>query len=472
MNLGMRWDLFTQPTERFDSMSNYNPANDTLTRAGESAPNGRDLVNSDRNNFGPSAGFAWAGFKNDKTVVVRGGYAIKYSVDTPGIPGILQANPPSGAGYNCSLQNYGTANCPQLPANFSLDTGIPFPIVTNTIQPGATFPAPAGAPLIYVNPDIHNEMFHQFNLTGQWEFRPSWLAEVGFVGSRGRNLLVVRNIGSSGSGFPGSRQVTTHDTVQTVEYSGTSSYDSFQSKIEKRYNKGLSIISSYVWSHAIDNSPGNFCTGGTGPTSCGLSNPLRPELDRASSDFDVRHRFSFAAVWDLPFGKGRRYAADASRAADIFIGGWQLNTNINVQSGPPFTVLRDGRRVDVVSSGTTLCPAVPGEPTADLTPKIFQGITLCPAITPVFASLATGVKFGNLGRNVFRGERQEYVNASLFKNLRIAESVTAQFRVQAYNLFNHLNGFRPVNDFKSVDFGRDTAEQRRRQLEFGFRLIF
>ena len=166
-------------------MSNYNPANDTLTRAGESAPNGRDLVNSDRNNFGPSAGFAWAGFKNDKTVVVRGGYAIKYSVDTPGIPGILQANPPSGAGYNCSLQNYGTANCPQLPANFSLDTGIPFPIVTNTIQPGATFPAPAGAPLIYVNPDIHNEMFHQFNLTGQWEFRPSWLAEVGFVGSRG-----------------------------------------------------------------------------------------------------------------------------------------------------------------------------------------------------------------------------------------------------------------------------------------------
>ncbi len=472
MNLGLRWDLFTQPTERFDSMSNYNPANDTLTRAGDSAPNGRDLVNSDRNNFGPSAGFAWAGFKNDKTVVIRGGYAVKYSVDTPGIPGILQSNPPSGASYNCSLQNYGTANCPQLPANFSLDNGIPFPLVSNSIQPGTTFAAPAGASLVYVNPDIHNEMFHQFNLTGQWEFRPSWLAEVGFVGSRGRNLLVVRNIGSSGSGFPGSRQVTTHDTVQAVEYSGTSSYNSFQSKIEKRYNKGLSIISSYVWSHSIDNSPGNFCTGGTGPTSCGFSNPLQPELDRASSDFDVRHRFSFAAVWDLPFGKGRRYGADASRAADIFIGGWQLNTNINVQSGPPFTVLRDGRRVDVVSSGTTVCPAVPGEPTADLTPKVFQGITLCPAITPVFASLPTGVKFGNLGRNVFRGERQEYVNASLFKNLRIAESVTAQFRVQAYNLFNHLNGFRPVNDFKSVDFGRDTAEQRRRQLEFGFRLIF
>ena len=61
-------------------------------------------------------------------------------------------------------------------------------------------------------------MFHQFNLTGQWEFRPSWLAEIGYVGSLGRNLLVVKNIGNSGGGFPGSRQVTTHGTVQTVDY--------------------------------------------------------------------------------------------------------------------------------------------------------------------------------------------------------------------------------------------------------------
>ncbi|HEX8687864.1 MAG TPA: TonB-dependent receptor, partial [Pyrinomonadaceae bacterium] len=121
LNLGLRWDLFTQPTERFDAQANYNPANDTLTRAGEGAPGGRDLVNSDKNNFGPSAGFAWSGLKEDKTVVVRGGYALKYAVDTPGIPGVLQANSPQGGGYSCSLQQYGTAACPQLPARFNLD---------------------------------------------------------------------------------------------------------------------------------------------------------------------------------------------------------------------------------------------------------------------------------------------------------------------------------------------------------------
>jgi hypothetical protein len=93
-------------------------------------------------------------------------------------------------------------------------------------------------------------------------------------------------------------------------------------------------------------------------------------------------------------------------------------------------------------------------------------------VTPVFATDPNGPKYGNTGRNAFRGARQEFVNASLFKNIRVSDSVNAQLRVQAYNLFNHLNGFRPVNDFNSVDFGRDTSEQRRRQLEFGFRLIF
>ncbi|MGH9905919.1 MAG: carboxypeptidase regulatory-like domain-containing protein, partial [Pyrinomonadaceae bacterium] len=462
LNLGLRWDLFTQPTERFDAQSNYNPATDTLTRAGENAPGGRDLVNSDLNNFGPSVGFAWSGFKDDRTVVLRGGYAMKYAVDTPGIPGILRANPPSGAGYGCSFNQLGTSACPQLPSAFSLDTGIPFPAVISTIAPGQSFTPPADASLVFVEPDIDNELFHQFNLTAQWEFKPNWLAEVGYVGSRGRNLLVVRNIGNSGGGFPGSREVPNRGTVQKIDYIGKSWYDSFQSKLERRFTRRLSIITTYVWSHAMDNSPGNFCTGGTGPTTCGFSNPLIPELDKANADFDLRHRFNFASVWELPFGRGRRWGSNISHGADLVVGGWQLNTDITIQSGPVFSVLADGKRVDVISS-TAGC---------NVTAKTFEGVILCPARTPVFSNDPNGPKFGTLGRNVFRGARQEFVNASLFKNLRFSETFTVQLRAQAYNLFNHVNGFRPNNDFNSGDFGRDTSEQRRRQLEFGLRFIF
>ena len=480
LNLGLRYDIFTQPTERFNAQANYNPANDTLTRAGDNAPGGRDLANSDLNNFGPSAGFSWSGFREDKTVVVRGGYAVKYSLDTPGVPGILQFNSPFSGSYGCNFNQLGTAACTQLPARFNLDTGIPLPIPTLNIAAGQTFTAPSGQQLVYLNPDIDNEMFHQFNLTGQWEFRPNWLAEVGYVGSRGRNLLVVRNIGTSNNGFPGARQVT-RDTVTAIEYTGKSWYDSLQTKVERRFSRGFSLITSYVWSHALDNSPGAFCTGGQGPTNCGYSNPLRPELDRANADYDLPHRFSFASVLELPFGRGRRYASGIPRAADLLVGGWQLNTDISIQSGPPYTILNFGKRVDLVSNGTTVC-TIGGLPNG--APKTLNGQTFCPAATRVFAGdpntvLVNGVpaianvpRYGSLGRNALRGDRQEFVNASLFKNFRFTETVNVQFRAQAYNLFNHVNGFRPVNDFNSADFGRDVAESRRRQLEFGFRLEF
>ncbi|HYE16530.1 MAG TPA: TonB-dependent receptor [Pyrinomonadaceae bacterium] len=465
LNLGLRWDFFTQPVERFDAQANYNPSNDTLTRAGEGAPGGRDLVQSDFNNFGPSLGFSWSGFRDDKTVVLRGGYALKYAVDTPGIPGVLQANSPQAGSYGCSFNQLGTAACPQLPARFNLDTGIPLPLVTLNVAPGQTFSPGGGASVVYLHPDINNEMFHQYNLTGQWEFMPNWLAEVGYVGSRGRNLLVVRNIGNSGGGFPGARIVNTRGTVQEIDYTGKSWYDSLQTKLEKRYSRGLSIITSYVWSHAIDNSPGNFCTGGTGPSTCGFANPLRPELDKASADFDVRHRFSFASVWELPFGRGRRFGSDISRAADLIVGGWQINTDLYIQSGPPYSVFANGRRVDLIGDPT---------PTAE---QRARGLELNPAafreaVTPVFASDPGGPKFGNLGRNVFRGERQEFVNLSVFKNLNFTETVKVQLRAQAYNLFNHVNGFRPDNNLTSGNFGIDTSEQRRRQLEVGLRLVF
>jgi hypothetical protein len=113
---------------------------------------------------------------------------------------------------------------------------------------------------------------------------------------------------------------------------------------------------------------------------------------------------------------------------------------------------------------------VPGE-TSRVNAKTFEGLTLCPATTLVFAGV-NGSTFGNLGRNVFRGAHQTFVNASLFKNIHATETVVIQLRAQAYNLFNHVNGFRPNNDFNSVDFGVDKSEQRRRQLEFGLRLVF
>jgi hypothetical protein len=466
LNLGLRYDVFTAPTERFDRQANFNPANNTLIRATDGD---RALVNTDKNNFGPRIGFAYSGLREDKSLVLRGGYGALYALDVNGQPNIAQ-NPPNASRYFCSISQFGTAACPQVPFVPNLETGYPFPpspVITSTIIPVTN----ANQTIFYVDPDTKTELFHQYNLTMQYQFARNWLAEAGYVGSSGRNLLIVRNIGQDGSFGPGSREVVGINRVITTEYTGSSRYDSLQTKLEKRFDRGLSILTAYTWSHAIDDGPGGFAGASGGRDRIGPSNPLRPELDRGNSDFDVRHRFTFANVYDLPFGRGRRFGGDMPRALDFLIGGFQFNNIITIQSGPVFSV--------VVNGGGTR-PDLIGDPTPTEAQRA-QGFLFNPnafrnPVTPIFANDPNGPKFGSLGRNTFRGERQEYWDASLFKNFgvpAISEEFKVQLRVQAFNVLNHVNRNIPTRELDNTgDRGRDRSIQRPRQFEFAIKLLF
>src|SRR5215211_4304098 len=348
MNLGLRYDIFTAPTERFDRQANFDPVTKTIQVAGENAPGGRDLANTDKNNFGPRIGFAYSGFKPDKTFVLRGGYGLLYATDISAAQP-LTSNPGTGAAsYACTpITNPG--GCPAffLERN-PFDRGVP--TAPFTVQaPGTSFLAPTGGTIRFNDPNRKDEMYHQYNLTWQYEFAPNWLAEAAYVGSLGRNLLVLQNIGNAGDqGGPGSREVPTISQVITQRYTGSSRYDSLQTKLEKRFVKGLSVLASYTWAHAIDDSPGGICSNGASARDCGFDNPLIPELDRGNADTDVRHRFTFANVWDLPIGRNRRYGADMNRALDVAVGGWQFNNIVTWQSGPVYNVTCDGGRVDLI----------------------------------------------------------------------------------------------------------------------------
>ncbi|HXM35732.1 MAG TPA: TonB-dependent receptor, partial [Pyrinomonadaceae bacterium] len=460
LNLGLRYDVFTPPTERYDQQSNFDPATRNLIRAGSGNPLGRTLIHTDKNNFGPRIGFSYSGLMNDRKLVLRGGYGLLYATDTSGqLP--LTANPPSGASYSCNLANYGTASCPQLPARFNFDTGYLYPVPP--AAPASVFPAPSGQNIFFINPNLAAEMYHEFNLTAQWEFRPNWLGEVAYVGSRGRNLLTIRNIGN---GTRGSRQITSIDTITTTDSNGESKYDALQAKLEKRFSKGLSILSTYTWSHAIDNSPGGFCIGGTGPATCGPANPLRPELDRGNSDLDVTHRFIFSNVYELPIGRGKLLGSGMSKSADVIVGGWQLNNVVTIQSGPVYSVTNGSERADLV-----------GDPFANLAAgREINRAAFRAAVTPIFSGAPTGPKFGTLGRNTFRGQRQEYWDASLFKNFRvtkISETLAVQLRFQAYNVLNHINHSVPSHDLGDTSFfGIDRTVQQSRLLEWALKILF
>jgi hypothetical protein len=267
--------------------------------------------------------------------------------------------------------------------------------------------------------------------------------------------------------------------VIATDYTGRASYNALQTKLEKRFSNGLSILSNYTWAKALDDSPGGFCIGGTGPTQCGPDDPLKPELDHALSDLDVRHRFVFSNVYDLPIGRHRSYLGDIPAPLDFIIGGWQLNNIITAQSGPVFTPNWNGARPDLI-----------GDPTPTAAQKA-QGIQLNVAAfraprTQVFAS-DTGCfnadgspnnscpMIGNLGRNTFRGKSQFYWDANVFKNFpihAISEAFNVQIRISAYNVLNNVNRGTPIASITDPNFGKDFSEQRRRQLEFALKIIF
>jgi len=480
LNLGLRYDIFSAPTERFDRQSNFVPATRTIQMAGDGAPGGRDLADTDKNNFGPRIGFAYSGFKSDRTMVLRGGYGLLYAVDISAAQP-LTANPGTGAGSYACTPITAPLNCPSVfQARNPFDAGVP--TAPFTVQPpGASFAAPTTGGLILFNdPNRKDEMYHQYNLTGQWEFAPNWLAEVGYVGSLGRNLLVLSNIGTGNDqGGPGSREVLGIGPITATRYRAKSSYNALQSKLEKRFVRGLSILTTYTWAHAIDDSPGGICTGGASARDCGPDDPTRPELDHGNSDVDVRHRFTFANVWDLPLGRGRRWGGDMPKALDFAIGGFQLNNIVQWQTGPVFNVTCDGGRVDLIGDPN------PSQAQKDQglelnraafrcsTTRVFPGD---PPFNPALNNRTSFPNIGTLGRNLFRGRPQFYWDASLFKNFpvtAISEAFNVQFRFSAYNVLNRANRRFPNGDFNNTgEFGRDVNEQRRRQMEWSLKLIF
>ena len=488
LNLGLRYDIFTPYTERYDRQLNFLPDQNALVRAGG---NGlpRGLRETDRNNFGPRIGFAWSGFKEDKTVVIRGGYGLLYSVDASNIGAFAVDQPFNGGGsFNCNINQYGVAPCAQLPAGFNIDTNLPLP--PNIFLAGPVFPASGITQNVSaIDRNLKDEMYHQFNLTGQWEFKQNWLAEIAYVGNFGRNLQIDRNIGTDPGRGPGARIVPNLAFVNFTDDIGRSSYHGLQSKLEKRFAKGLSILSTYTWSHTIDNGPGRF-SGNSNPGRdlYGPQNPLDVDNERGNSDIDIRHRFTFANVYDLPFGRDRRFGKGWSKTLNFFAGGWQWNNLIQIQSGPAYTVVfgENGPRPMLVGDPT---------PTADQRARRmqFNPAAFAPPSIRVFPGSATPV-YGSLGRNTFRGDRQEYWDMSLFKNFRLGESFNIQARIQAYNVLNHVNRNVPERNIESCftggvfnatncsnntldspnnrHIGIDTSAQRMRQFEWGLRIIW
>lgn len=272
----------------------------------------------------------------------------------------------------------------------------------------------------------------------------------------------------------------------------SSTYNAFEVKADKRFSQGLSFVSHYTYSHA-DGYDSNYYANSH-------------QIAWGPVDFNRNHVFVFSPIYELPFGKGKQFAGNVNSAMDYLIGGWQLSDTTNWSSGLPWTP-SIGECGTVSDTGPCRPGKVPGSfhvgvsgsldpinhnltfftPVSSLAQdpnSVPVGTDMCSLTRPTagpFALPACGT-IGSLGRNSFHGPRGFYDDMSLVKNFHIYERVRAQFRMDAFNVFNHPvyafsanNGANNCVDCQGGNNGKITGLEggtNMRELQFAIRLDF
>ncbi|MEO8130038.1 MAG: TonB-dependent receptor, partial [Bryobacteraceae bacterium] len=299
---------------------------------------------------------------------------------------------------------------------------------------------------------------------------------VAYVGSQGRNLFLrgwtnritgVTMNPTTGAGIDIRQFGNRFAQIDYKTSGGTDHYDSMQTTVNRRFSKGLTIGSQWTWAHSIGN------TGGSNEANT-TQDPTNFALDRGNNNFDVRHSVNISALYEIPFGTGRTYGADAGKFAKSVFGGWQMGGLWNGRTGLPFEVrvtrpdivyqdTRNGTYVAnpiLVGGSPVTVPVinVPGggnfrnfrrpDVVAGVNPLI-QGADKRFYLNPAAFSIPAPGTFGNMGRNSVHGPGLSQVDFTLQKQFPVTEKVSIEFRAEVYNIFNRANFSNPISPIHS-----------------------
>lgn len=474
LNLGLRWETDTPMTDGSNRMNGFdqtaiNPVSGTPGVVKFMGVNGfrTQPYDTDWNNFGPRVGFAWKVLGSERTVL-RGGFGIFFAHPfDAGVPNAV------ALGFSTSV----TLNSPDngITAPFYLRNGVP--------STGSTRPQlneSFGAVPVGQNPNTAVTFFEtnrrtgyseQLNLGVQRQVTNSIVVEVSGVGNLSRKLpsaaLPINQIRPEILGpthqsqrdrpFPQFSNVTIQGPTL-----GVSSYWAGMARAEKRFSKGLNLNTSYTWSKFLENTNDTGTTIGrdAGP----YSNLYNRRADYGPSANDVRHRFAFSSVYELPFGPGKTYFSHGvlGRAA----GGWVLGNVTVVQSGPPISVTTNTNNTNAFSAGSQRPDVLrnPNLPSDQRT--VTRWFDTSAFVQPAIFT------FGNSGRNIVRAPGLFNMDFSVMRNFRFAERMQLQFRGEFFNALNHTNFSPPAGALGAAGFGTISASGPARQIQVGMRLSF
>lgn len=496
LNFGLRWEMETPRTDRFDQLTNFDfDAKTPLTVPGLDLRGGlvftgvgdipRTNTKFDTNNFAPRFGVAWQAAPK---TVIRGGGGLFYSSITgigsgPGAFGI--------SGFQTTttmLTSVGNAGL--IPLN-TLSNPYPNGLLqaSGSSQGLSTL---LGQAITFTDRGNVTPYSVQWNFNVQRELPGAILLEVGYLGSHGlkftqnrvlnqlpdsalalgaglRTLVANPFLGQIASGIVAGATVTRAQLLRPYpQFDGVTSanntwassmYHALTVKAEKRYSKGLSVMGSYTYSKAMDNGIGVFAGETTGGVGYQNNNNLAAE--RSVSDLDQTNRVVFNTVYEIPLFKNQQGFAGKT------LGGWQVGVIFLAYSGNPLGISSavnntfsqgGGQRPDWTGTSPRL---------SDPTPQRWFDISQFTDPGPY--------KFGNAGRTYtgLRSDPARNVDVSLVKNTHLLEKLNLQFRAEFFNLTNTVRFNPPNTVFGNAQFGVVSAiANQPRVVQFALKLIY
>ncbi|MBS1828318.1 MAG: TonB-dependent receptor [Acidobacteria bacterium] len=496
LNIGVRWDIETPFTERFNRSSTFDltvrsVATDRYAGAiGGLQFMGKDIQsryrqNVDKNNWNPRFGLA---YKLTKATVLRAAYGIFFQ---PNLMNGYGAVAFGATGFDGDTPFVPSVDGGLTPYRFLRD---PFPDGYN-LPPGSSQGAATliGQGITTQRRDVVSPYSQQFNLGVQHEVR-NWLVDVGYVGSHGvkqfinvqmnqlpteyfsRGADLRRQVANPFLGLVprGTFAAATLNSGQLLlpypqftdvqnnnQSSGNMNYHSLQTKLERRFSKGYTVLASYTWSKNIGDVGERYWQG------TGVQNQYDLRSERGLSPIDIPHRLTLAYVWELPFGKGKTIGGGAGKGLNMLIGGWQMNGVTTFQSGTPLAITNP---VNQLGFGAGSRPVNLGRSAklaeSERNPDRWFDTT-------VFAQPAP-FTFGNTTRYSpdLRGPGVNSWTTGFFKDTHVSERFYVQFRAEFFNLFNHPLWGAPGTTVDTPLFGRVTSKTGNRTGQLGLKVIF
>ncbi len=485
LNIGARWTLHMPSTEKNDQGAVFNLATQQLDYLGKNGVP-RSARELHYGNVAPRIGLA---FLATPKTVIRSGFGIVF-IDQSGI------TTPFTTPQFPFIQNVQQKTQDNLRPAFLLSQG-------PTVSPIPLTPdAGLGQSVYTVKRSAGSGYVEQWNLAVQRSITTNLSAEVAYVGSHivhvgipdsNLNQLTAEQLAEGPAllakvpnpyygQIPSSSSIGGKTTTQAqlikpyprflnvATYranSGTTNYNAIEAKLEQRLSHGISFLFAYTHSKLIDDASSVFSTTVlSSPNSSSLiaADTYRPYLERDSSSGDMPNVTSFSGIYDLPAGRGHRFA-NRSLPATV-LGGWSLNAIVSLQSGMPVTVTQ-------ATNNNSFAGFVLQRPNLVNTPALSPDKRTPSRFfnTDAFAT-APQFTIGNASRNPVRGPAYRDLDLALVKNTTIFHETGVEFRAELFNVTNTPAFSQPNGSFGSAAFGSitsTTTDPRVMQLAIRFR---